>query len=163
MLTEHAKNKFLALINSKKIFALPSYQLPAVISPIRFQKSWDNSLYVAEEEVNSLEYKIASALTRFDNVLWWHRNRSKKGFCLNGFINHYPDFIVCMKSEVILLIEAKGDDRDNSDSRQKLQLGKIWEAKAGSDTYSYFMVFDHNPLNGALSFDEFMSRMNSLN
>ena len=163
MLTEHAKNKFLALIDSKKIFALPSYKLPDVISPTRFQKSWDNSLYVAEEEVNSLEYKIASALTRLDNVLWWHRNRSKKGFCLNGFINHYPDFIVRMKNGVILLIEAKGDDRDNSDSRQKLELGKIWEAKAGSDNYSYFMVFDNNPLNGALSFDEFMSIMNSLN
>ena len=117
MLTAHAKNNFLAQIDSRKIFTKPSFKLPTAISPTRFQKTWDNSLYVAEEEINSLEYKIASSLTKFDNVLWWHRNRSKKEFCLNGFINHYPDFIVRMKSGFVLLVEAKGDDRDNSDSR----------------------------------------------
>ena len=81
---------------------------------------------------------------------------------MNGFINHYPDFIVRMKSGFVLLIEAKGDDRDNSDSKQKLALGKIWEAKAGSDSFGYFMVFDSNPLDGALSFDNFMARVKEL-
>ena len=67
-----------------------------------------------------------------------------------------------MKSGFVLLIEAKGDDRDNSDSKQKLALGKIWEAKAGSDSFGYFMVFDSNPLDGALSFDNFMARVKEL-
>ena len=162
MLTAHAKHNFLAQIDSRKIFTKPSFKLPTTISPIRFQKTWDNSLYFAEEEVNNLEYRLASRLTALDNVLWWHRNRSKKEFCLNGFINHYPDFIVRMKSGVVLLVEAKGDDRDNSDSKQKLELGKIWEAKAGSDSFGYFMVFDSNPLDGALSFDDFMARIKDL-
>lgn len=162
LMTAHAKKNFLTLVDSRKIFVKPAYKLPQTISPTSFERNWDNSLYVAEEQVNNLEFLIASALTRLDNVLWWHRNRSKKEFCLNGFINHYPDFIVRMKSGFVLLIEAKGDDRDNSDSKQKLVLGKIWEAKAGSDSFGYFMVFDSNPLDGALSFDNFMARIKAL-
>ncbi len=140
LIDDYAQKNFMEQIDAKKIFAKPSYKLPDVTSPTRFQKTWSNSLYVAEEEVNSLEFKVAAALTSLDNVLWWHRNRSRKEFYINGFINHYPDFIVKMKNGVILLVEAKGDDRDNSDSRRKLELGKSWESKAGSDQYSYFMV-----------------------
>lgn len=162
ILTAHAKNNFLAQIDSRKIFTKPSFKLPTTISPTRFQKTWNNSLYFAEEEVNNLEYRLASRLTALDNVLWWHRNRSKKEFCLNGFINHYPDFIVRMKSGVVLLVEAKGDDRDNSDSKQKLELGKIWEDKAGSDSFGYFMVFDSNPIDRALPFDDFIARIKEL-
>ena len=58
-----------------------------------------------------------------------------------------------MKSVFVLLSKAKGDNRDNSDSKQKLALSKIWKAKAGSDSFGYFMVFDSNPLKGSLSFD----------
>ena len=162
LITAHAKKNFLALVDSRKIFVKPTYKLPSTISPTNFERNWDNSLYVAEEQVNNLEFLIASALTRLDNVLWWHRNRSRKEFCLNGFINHYPDFIVRMKSGFVLLIEAKGDDRDNSDSKQKLELGKIWESKAGSDFFGYFMVFDSNPLDGAFSLDDFMARIKAL-
>ena len=32
----------------------------------------------------------------------------------------------------IIVLETKGDDRDNSDSELKLKLGKLWAAKAGS-------------------------------
>ena len=67
-----------------------------------------------------------------------------------------------MKSGVILLVKAKGDDRDNSDSKQKLELGKIWEDKAGSDSFGYFMVFDSNPIDRALPFDDFMARIKEL-
>ena len=162
MLTEYAKRNFQAQIDSRKIFVKPSYRLPQIISPTSFERNWDNSLYVAEEKVNGLEFRVTSALTKLDSVLWWHHNRSRKEFYINGFINHYPDFIVRMKSGVVLLVEAKGDDRDNSDSKQKLELGKIWEAKTGSNNYGYFMVFDSNPFSGALSLDHFISRMKDL-
>ncbi|MBR1734974.1 MAG: hypothetical protein IJ730_05965, partial [Alphaproteobacteria bacterium] len=66
------------------------------------------------------------------------------------------------KSGILLLIETKGDDRDNSDSKRKLELGKLWESKAGSDKFSYFMVFDKKPMDGALSFHDFISRIKSL-
>jgi type III restriction enzyme len=49
-------------------------------------------------------------------------------------------FIVCTKSNHIILIETKGDDRDNDDSRDKNRLGRAWD-KAAGDQFSYFMVF----------------------
>ena len=162
--TVHAKKFFLAQIDARKIFTAPAYKLPATIAPAEIQR-WYNSLYAAEEKTsNRFEFRIATALTRLENVLWWHRNRAtpKDGFCLNGFINHYPDFIVRMKSGVVLLVESKGDDRDNSDSKQKLELGKIWESKAGSDKFGYFMVFESERLDGALSFDDFFTRAKDL-
>lgn len=49
-----------------------------------------------------------------------------------------------------MVIETKGDDRDNSDSelKLKLKLGKLWEAKAGAE-FKYMMVFDNKPIAGA--------------
>jgi len=163
LLTEHAKKKFLEQIDARKIFAKPSYQLSEIIHPTTFQKIWVNSLYEGEEgNLTDLEFRVAGALTSLENVLWWHRNRVKKEFCINGFINHFPDFIVKMKSGIILLVEAKGDDRDNSNSKNKLELGKIWESKAGSDKFGYLMVFENNPISGALTLDEFLARIKML-
>ena len=79
------------------------------------------------------------------------RNRAGqrgKGFRINGFLNHYPDFIVKTKAGKIIALETKGDDRDNTDSELKLKLGKQWESKAGRD-FHYMMVFENNPVNGA--------------
>ena len=61
-----------------------------------------------------------------------------------------------------LLVEAKGDDRDNSNSKNKLELGKIWESKAGSDKFGYLMVFENNSISGALTLDEFLARIKML-
>jgi 16S rRNA G966 N2-methylase RsmD len=66
-----------------------------------------------------------------------------------GFINHYPDYIVLTKRHKVGVIETKGDDRDNSDSKTKLKLGQAWASKAGNDHFKYFMVFDRNLLDGA--------------
>lgn len=58
-------------------------------------------------------------------------------------------------------MEIKGDDRDNSDSEQKLKLGKAWESAAGH-SYKYFMVFDQNPLAGAFKVEEFLTILGAL-
>ena len=163
LLEEHGQKNFEAQIQEKRIFAKPSYRLPEKIAPTAYTKSIVNSLYVAEaNDMNELEYRVIRGVASLDNVRWWHRNRERKDFCINGFINHYPDFLVMMKSGVLLLVETKGDDRDNSDSRRKLSLGKTWEAKAGSDRYGYFMVFDTRAIDGALSVDEFMARVQKM-
>ena len=65
-------------------------------------------------------------------------------------------------SGILILIETKGDDRDNSDSKLKLELGRRWEDKADSSKFSYFMVFDKNPIDGALPFHDFISRIKDL-
>ena len=59
------------------------------------------------------------------------------------------------------MLETKGDDRDNSDSEQKLKLGKAWQAAAGRN-YKYFMVFDQKQLEGALKLDDFMGVIKDL-
>lgn len=59
--------------------------------------------------MDGFEYRVISQIANLDNVKYWHRNLERgKGFYINGFINHYPDFIIKMKSGKILLIEVKG-------------------------------------------------------
>lgn len=93
-----------------------------------------------------------------DNVLFWHRNPSRMGFCINGYMNHYPDFIVRLNSGITVLLETKGDDRDNSDSRAKVELGRIWANKAG-EQYRYFMVFDKQEMKGAVTIKKLLQRL----
>jgi type III restriction enzyme len=68
-------------------------------------------------------------------------------------LNHYPDFIIKTKNGKIVLVETKGDDRDNSDSSKKIRLGEKWASKAG-DNFRYFMVFNNAKLDGAKSITE---------
>jgi len=68
-------------------------------------------------------------------------------------INHHHDFIVETKSGKILIVESKGDDRDNTDSMLKVKLGRAWANKAGNN-YKYFMVFDKNVMDGAYNLNE---------
>ena len=119
-------------------------------------------LYEEEENVNGFENEILTAISNLDNVVFWHRNPERGvGFGINGFINHYPDFIVYLKSGKIILVETKGDDRDNSDSKLKIELGSYWQNKAG-DQYRYYMVFDKQEVEGALTKDKFLERLKSL-
>ena len=163
LLSEYAKENFIEQIDSRQIFAKPTYQLPKTITPPKFKRDMSKMLYTAEaDDMNKLEYDIISRVAALDNVRWWHRNRAKKEFCINGFITHYPDFIVMTNAGRLLLVEVKGDDRDNSDSERKLKLGKMWESKAGSDNFGYFMVFDKKSLDGAVNFSQFMDRIKAL-
>ena len=66
-----------------------------------------------------------------------------------------------MKSGKIILVEAKGDDRDNGDSRTKLKLGKTGAAQAGR-MFKYYMTFDHNSIDGAYNLEEFAEVLRDL-
>ena len=153
---EYREKRFYKWLDSGKIVCEDNYIFPDVITPSDANDSVPMSLYEAEAEglMNELEKKMRDLFATVEGVLWWHRIIDRKGFCINGAIHHYPDFIVKMKSGRILLIETKGDDRDNSDSVRKLKLGKSWASCAG-DRYRYFMVFDKSPIEGAYPFDEF--------
>ena len=127
----------------------------------------DNSLYIRESAGNGLENQFIDDLANMENVLWWHRNMSKGktvgdgDFYLNGAINHYPDFIIKTRKGRIVLVENKGDDRDNTDSATKIELGRRWEAKAG-DVYRYMMVFDQNRLDGAYNREKALETLRQL-
>ena len=135
----------------------PQFKLLPSIAPPDNAPAIAKSLYVREGKINGFEEKTIQSFANLENVLWWHRNLERgKGFELNGFINHYPDFVVLTENKNLILVETKGCDRDNSDSIAKLKLGKMWENKANllsHETglrYHYMMVFEDNPIDGAL-------------
>ena len=105
--------------------------------------------------MNNFETTIITDIAALPNIAFWHRNLGRgKGFSINGYkSNHYPDFIVGTKSGKIILIETKGDDRDNSDSQAKCRLGNKWAELSGSK-FSYFMVFDKKAIEGAFNADK---------
>ena len=117
----------------------------------------DKGLYAREEKVNGFEERMIQAVADLDSVLFWHRNPERQdGFFINGFINHYPDFIVRMRSGKTVLIETKGDFLDNDDSTRKRELGKEWERLCGRD-YRYFMVFESKKVDGAFTPSELLN------
>ena len=153
---EYAAKEFGNWLTTQKIKLRPSFSLPSTIAPSENAPAISKSLYVTEGSVNNLESKVIRGVAELENIVWWHRNLERgKGFLLNGFLNHYPDFIVLTESKNIIVVETKGDDRDNSDSRDKLKLGKIWESQANQIAhetgyrYHYMMVFESNPVDGA--------------
>jgi type III restriction enzyme len=145
----HAIKQFNDLLDVDKIVVQPYFGLPEVITPSANAPALPKSLYATEASVGSFEGRVINEIANLENLQWWHRNLSRgKGFRINGFLNHYPDFILRTKSGKTVALETKGDDRDNTDSELKLKLGKLWESKAGA-AFKYMMVFDNNPIEGA--------------
>ncbi|MFN0112151.1 MAG: RNA helicase, partial [Blastocatellia bacterium] len=148
-------------LDTDQILVKPEYQLPPVIAPSSNAPAITKSLYHSESTLNGFEQKLINEIANLENVVFWHKNIENKGFKLNGFINHYPDFIVKLRSERILLVEAKGDDRDNSDSARKQKLGQLWASKAGND-YRYLMIFDNKQMEGAFRLSDGIERIRQM-
>lgn len=158
LLNEYAKKMFYEWVEQDKISCLPSYKLPKEISPAETIASIPKSLYNEEEKFDTeYERKVVMELSSLNNIKWWHRNIAKKGFAINGAVNAYPDLMVKTESGKLLLIETKGDQLENSESREKAETGAKWAEMAGR-MYKYYMVFEtKNPgYNGAYSYEEFM-------
>ena len=153
---------FYDLIERDRVFTDATYTFPMVITPSESTDKVPKSLYEAEwDKMNNFERRTLDVIAGCEGVLWWHRIIEKKGFHINGFINHYPDFMVMMKSGRIVLVEAKGDDRDNGDSRTKLKLGKAWASQAGR-MFKYYMTFDQNSIEGAYNLEDFAEVLRDL-
>lgn len=145
----HAYKAFSDLLDVDKIVVQPSFGFPEIITPSANAPALPKSLYGTEASLGGFEGRVINDIANLENIQWWHRNLSKgKGFRINGFINHYPDFILKTKAGKIVVLETKGDDRDNSDSELKLKLGKLWESKSGG-AFKYMMAFGDNPIEGA--------------
>lgn len=158
----HALKTFTDMLDVDRIVIQPGFKLPDSITPSANASAVPKSLYVTEAAMGDFERRLINDIANLDSVQWWHRNLSRgKGFRINGFLNHYPDFIVKTKAGKIIALETKGDDRDNSDSELKLKLGKLWEAKAGPD-YRYMMVFDNNPIHGAERLSDALKKIGQL-
>ena len=155
-LFEYRKERFNQRRKMQRIKCVPKYVFPTSM-PVVKESHMAKGLYEREDgKINTFEYTVINKVANLPNVEWWHRNPTgKNGFCINGYINHYPDFIVKMNNGTIVIIETKGDDRDNSDSKNKLDLGLKWEADAGT-SYKYFMVFEHNRIDDAVDVQELL-------
>lgn len=162
LLRDYQKEVFLKWLNVRKIELRPHYSFLEEITISRDSiVGVDKGLYSSEENVNDFEYEVISAVADSPNVLFWHRNREKKDFCINGFINHYPDFIVRMKSGNTVIIETKGDHLVNDDSKNKIFLGNKWADLAGPGI-SYFMVFQTKEVEGAITVKQLLQILNEL-
>ena len=160
---------FAQWLTTQKIEIRPYFQLPQSVSPSDNAPAIEKSLYIKEGWINTLESKAIGLIAKAENITWWHRNLQRGvGFVINGFLNHYPDFIILTEKKNIIILETKGPDRDNNDSKDKLRLGKAWEGKANELAqntgyrYHYMMVFETNQIEGALSLTETIETIKEL-
>ncbi len=146
----YAERMFEELVKIKKVKTKPHWSFRDTISPTSLGSSISKSLYERETRMNGFETDVATEIAGMSNIVFWHKNMERgKSFAINGFkSNHYPDFILMTKKGNIIILETKGDDRDNTDSESKVRLGNQWENLAG-DEYFYFMVFDKTSIAGA--------------
>jgi type III restriction enzyme len=163
LLAKHSAAVFDKWLEQDIITCKPSYKLSSVISPVSFITTIPKSLYTAEEDMNDYERKIVWELSSLENIKWWHRNISRRGFQINGHIHAYPDIIVMTKSGRFLVIEPKGDYLYNDESKKKANVGSKWDSLTDRQ-FRYFMVFESKQPDypGAYSYDRFMEIVKGL-
>lgn len=148
----YAEQKFKDFLDTDKVFIKSSYSLPKSISPGDTAKDITKSLYEKEGKMNGFEEQVINEIGNMSNIAFWSRNIDRKGFRINGFINHYPDFIIQTKSGKTVLLETKGD---HLDAEQKIRLGAFWANKAGNN-FRYFMVYERRTVDGAYKLEDFL-------
>lgn len=162
LLKEYQAKIFQSWLDISRIEVRPHYTfIDKVIFTSKELQGLEKGLYAKEENVNNFEYDVISAIASHENVLFWHRNPVKKGFYLNSFTEHYPDFIIRMKSGRTILVETKGDHLVNDDSLNKIKIGNQWAAMAGNN-YKYFMVFENKQVEGAITVKQLLQYLNEL-
>ena len=151
---------FMKNIDTNKIFTRETYAFPATRAYGEAGRSLPKSLYTKEEKVNNFESEVIEAVANLDNIKFWTRNPSRTGFCINGFINHYPDFIIVTQKGTVIILETKGDQLDAKD---KIKLGSEWSRLAGSQKYKYFLVYgNRDDVDGAYTKDKFLELIKHL-
>lgn len=149
----YAEKQFRNFLDTDRVFIRPAFTLPTAIMPGETSKDIAKSLYEKEGNMNSFEESIINEIGNMNNIAFWTRNVERKGFKINGFINHYPDFIIHSRSGKTILLETKGD---HLDAEQKIRLGNLWAGKAGND-FRYFMVYGFRSVEGAYKLEDFLN------
>ena len=106
--------------------------------PYQFQKHY----YAAFGELGNKcdEYECVKALDMTGKVKHWVRNLDRRGFWLPlAKAKFYPDFVAELTDGRILALEHKGKIyATNDDSKEKCNVGDLWEAK--SDGKALFLM-----------------------
>lgn len=153
-----AEQKFKDLLDTDRVYIKKAYKLPKKISPGNTAKDIAKALYEKEENMNGFEERVINEIGNMQNIAFWTRNIEKKGFRINGFVNHYPDFIIQTKSGKTVVLETKGD---HLDAEQKIRLGGLWASKAGNN-YRYFMVYERRTVDNAYKLEDFLNIMKNI-
>ncbi|MBP5787436.1 MAG: hypothetical protein J6Y19_06445, partial [Kiritimatiellae bacterium] len=164
LVKQHKRAAFNEKLNQNAVLCIPHYKLPEAIQPVSAITYIEKSLYTGEwDDMNSDELTVIQSIAAKENVKWWHRIKDRRGFCINGFVNHYPDFMVLTDRGNVVMVEVKGAHLDGSDSQAKAELGRVWADNAGQK-YKYFMVFlrDGDAVQGALQVDAFLNTIEKL-
>ncbi|MCQ2123098.1 MAG: DEAD/DEAH box helicase family protein [Fibrobacter sp.] len=149
---KYIEREFEKALDQDKIELKPTYEISEKLILSSAGKSLPKTLHEAEEKVNIFEEGVINAVANMENVEFWTRNREKKDFCINGFINHYPDFIIKTKNGKVILLETKGD---HLDAEKKIKLGNLWASKAGNN-FRYCLVYKDRRVEHAYTKDEFL-------
>lgn len=152
---EHKEKEFIRMLEADEIFLKSTYAIPRSISLTKPFDGIVKMLRSKEESVNGFEREVINDVANLDNVEWWTRNVERRGFCINGFINHFPDFIIKTTKGKIVLLETKGD---HLEAGKKIRLGNLWANKAGND-YRYCLVYNDRQVDGAYTKAQFVEMM----
>lgn len=100
----HGAKNFILWLSKQKIEMQSHFTFQPKISPSENAPEITKSLYVREGKTNpTLETPVIQSVANLDNIIWWHRNLERgKGFVINGFLNHYPDFVVLTENRISL-------------------------------------------------------------
>lgn len=150
---DFCEERFGTLVSRNDVRMAFEYHFPDSFVQASPMTNYDKGLYEAEDgRIDGVERKMVDLLANSRRVLWWHRvvERRPGEFSINGFINHYPDFLALRDDGTLMVIETKGEHLVD-DARRKLRLGTRWADIAGSK-FRYYMVFKQEALDGANSF-----------
>lgn len=142
------ENRFVKLLSTNDVVIQPEYRFPDAFRQPNPLTSYAQTLYEAEDGgLNEIERRMADLLSNSPKIRWWHRivERREGEFSINGFINHYPDFLAMKADGTVMAIETKGGHLTGDDTKSKLSLGTRWSDMAGTG-FTYCMVFDDEKL-----------------
>ncbi len=155
---KYRRKRFFQLLDANKIGLQDSWSFPERIKLDREAPAIEKSLYSKENSFNDFERQVIEDVAILPNILFWTRNVEKRGYAINGFINHYPDFIIVTQDRNIVLLEVKGA---HLDAQEKIELGEAF-AKCGRRDIKYCLVYDDRTVKGAYTLADFLRLVREL-
>lgn len=156
---EYKEKVFMEMVDKDQVYTEESYSLPSEIILNKTIVGLPKSLYEKEGNIDGFEREVINDVANLGNVEFWTRNLERgKGFYINGFMNHYPDFIIKTKKGKVIVLETKGD---HLDADKKIRLGNMWASKAGNN-YRYCLVYKNRKVDGAYTKTEFLDILKAL-
>jgi type III restriction enzyme len=138
-------NKSVVEISYKNDFSFAVYEYPYINiyqGRDKFSKHYYN--YISDMKNSGEEFECAKAIDMLNDVKYWIRNlsRQQNSFRLPTSTDYfYPDFVVMLKDERILVIEYKGQPYiSNDDSKEKNNIGQLWAEKSNGEALFLMVV-----------------------